>query len=240
MNIPARILLTLWASVVVAVDTLIMGAYGVLVSVVPPRGHLTLLGARLWARVALGGSGVQLRVEGAEQVPRDTPVVFMANHESWLDIPALLAAIPVQVRFLAKRSLFFIPFLGWAIWAMGFIPVDRRNRRKAVRSFDAAAARIRGGRSILVFPEESRSPDGTLQPFQRGGFLIAMKAGVPIVPVGLEGPRERLAKYRYLLTPGPVTVRFGTPVPTTGIPLARREELADRVRDAVGHLRQRP
>lgn len=239
MTTLVRVLVTARAVLVGVADTVVMATYGMLVSLVPPRGHWTLRAARLWSRVALWGCGVRVRVENLDRIPLDTPVVFMANHESWLDIPALLASIPVQVRFLAKRSLFSIPFLGWAMWAMEFIPVDRRNRRSAVKSFDAAAARIRTGRSILVFPEESRTPDGALQSFQRGGFLIAMKADVPIVPVGLEGPRQRLAKHRYLLTPGPITVRFGCPVATTGVSLGQREELTTEVRAAVDQLRRR-
>jgi 1-acyl-sn-glycerol-3-phosphate acyltransferase len=161
----------------------------------------------------------------------------MSNHESWLDIPALLATIPVQVRFLAKKSLFSWPFFGWAIASMGFIPVDRENRRTAIRSFEDAAARIRAGRSVLIFPEETRSVDGNLLPFQRGGFLIALKAGIPIVPVGLDGPRRCLPKHSYLLRPGVITVRFGDPIPTVGHGVTDKGQLMDEVRRAVEELR---
>jgi len=171
-------------------------------------------------------------------VPQDTPVVFMANHESWLDIPALLVAIPGQVRFLAKKSLFAVPFLGWAMRAMGFIPVDRENRREAIRSFEEAAQRIRAGRSVLVFPEETRTPTGELLPFQRGGFLIALKAQLPIVPVGLQGPRKILPKKHYLLRPGTIVVRFGEPVLTAGLGVTAKGTLMEEVRAAVDALRR--
>lgn len=233
-----RAFLTAFALVAGTVSTIVMGLFGVVTGLLPPRGRWSKWGARLWGRMILWECGARLRVEGANRIPADLPVVFVANHESWLDIPALLAAIPVQVRFLAKQSLFAVPFLGWAMWAMGFIPVDRRNRRQAVRSFEAAAARIRSGHSVLIFPEESRSPDGTLQAFQRGGFLIAMKAGVPLVPVGLDGPRRRLAKHCYLLDPGGITVRFGEPLPTAGVALADRELLAEQARERVDALRR--
>ena len=220
-----------------AANTVVFGTYGALVGFVPPRGDWTLAGARWWARGVLLGGFVRLRREGRERVPRGEPVVFMANHESWLDIPALLAAIPVQVRFLAKKSLFKVPFLGWAIAAMGFIPVDRENRREAVRSFEEAAARIRRGRSVLIFPEETRSMDGNLLPLQRGGFLIAIKAGIPIVPVGIDGARRCLGKHNYLIRPGTVTVRFGDPIPTSGRGVTEKGVLMERVRAEIERLR---
>jgi 1-acyl-sn-glycerol-3-phosphate acyltransferase len=219
------------------VNTVVSGFIGTVIGFIPPRGDWTLRAARLWARGVLLGGFIRLKSSGRERVPRSTPVVFMSNHESWLDIPALLAKIPVQVRFLAKKSLFSWPFFGWAIASMGFIPVDRENRRTAIKSFENAAARIRAGRSVLIFPEETRSTDGSLLPFQRGGFLIALKAGIPIVPVGLEGPRRCLPKYNYLVRPGTVTVRFGDAIPTAGRGVTDKGELMDEVRRAIEDLR---
>lgn len=231
-----RLAVTAFAALITAINTVLLGSYGTLVGIIPPRGDWTRKGARLWARIILWSAFVRLRVEGAFRVGAG-PVVFMSNHESWLDIPALLVAIPGQVRFLAKRSLFAIPFLGWAMRAMGFIPVDRENRRTAVKSFDEAAARIRAGRSVLVFPEETRTPDGSLLPFQRGGFLIALKAGLPIVPVGIQGARRVLAKGSYIVRPGRIVVRFGEPIPTAGLGVTSKGELMDRVRAAIIQLR---
>lgn len=196
-----------------------------------------MVAARCWARTLLWAALLPLRIEGAQRVPRDGPVVFMANHESWLDIPVLLVAIPMQVRFLAKKSLFSIPFLGWAIGAMGFIPVDRKNRRNAVKSFEEAAVRIRKGQSVLLFPEETRTSDGSLLPFQRGGFLIALKAGIPIVPVGLDGPRACMARDSYLIRRGRITVRFGDAVTTAGRGVTDKGDLIREVREQVLRLR---
>jgi 1-acyl-sn-glycerol-3-phosphate acyltransferase len=178
-----------------------------------------------------------VRVEGADRIPAGAVVVYMANHESWLDIPALTLAVPGQVRFLAKKSLFAVPFLGWAMYAMGFIPVDREHRSTAVRSFEAAAERIRAGRSVLLFPEETRTHDGSLLPFQRGGFLIALKAGLPIAPVGLEGARRCMPKHSYLLRPGTITVRFGELVPTAGLGVTAKSRLMEQVRRDIDVLR---
>lgn len=232
-----RALVTAFAAIVTIVDTVVLGSYGTLVGLLPPRGDWTRKGARLWARIILWSAFVPLRAEGQARIGSG-PVVFMSNHESWLDIPALLVAIPGQVRFLAKKTLFGIPFLGWAMRAMGFIPVDRENRRTAIKSFDEAASRIRAGRSVLVFPEETRTPDGTLLPFQRGGFLIALKAGLPIVPVGIQGARGVLAKKSYLIRPGRIVVRFGEPIPTEGLGVTAKSELMERVRAAIEILRR--
>jgi 1-acyl-sn-glycerol-3-phosphate acyltransferase len=219
------------------VNTILSGLIGAILGFIPPRGDWAVRAARVWARLVLLGGFVRQVTDGRERVPRDTPVVFMSNHESWLDIPALIAAIPVQVRFLAKKSLFSWPFFGWAIASMGFIPVDRENRRTAIRSFEDAAARIRAGRSVLIFPEETRSVDGNLLPFQRGGFLIALKAGIPIVPVGLNGPRRCLPKHSYFLRPGTITVRFGDPIPTAGHGVTDKGQLMAEVRRVIEELR---
>jgi len=232
-----RVAATVVFLVLGVVNTIVAGAYGTIAGFIPPRGDWTLRGARVWARLVLLGGFVRLRSEGTERVPRGQPVVFMSNHESWLDIPALLATIPVQVRFLAKKSLFAWPLFGWAISSMGFIPVDRENRRTAVKSFEEAASRIRRGRSVLIFPEETRTTTGDLLPFQRGGFLIALKAGIPIVPVGLDGPRRCMAKRSYLVRPGTIVVRFGDAIPTEGYGVAGKGELMDAVRGAMERLR---
>jgi 1-acyl-sn-glycerol-3-phosphate acyltransferase len=228
------------AVVVTIIDTIIIGGLGALIGFIPPRGDWTRRLARVWAQLILWSALIRVKVEGAAHVPGDDPVVFMSNHESWLDIPVLLVAIPGQVRFLAKSSLFSIPFLGWAMQSMGFIPVDRENRRTAVKSFEAAAARIRAGRSVLVFPEETRTSDGSLLPFQRGGFLIALKAALPILPVGIDGARRCMPKHNYLVRPGTITVRFGDRIPTAGRAVSEKAALMEATRNAIAMLRGTP
>lgn len=224
--------------------TVILGLLAVLVSWIPPRGHGMLICARVWSRCLLAAGLIRLEVEIEDQEGKEedpdaaTPrsCVFMANHGSYLDVPTLLAVLPGQVRFAAKRSLFFIPVFGWSLWAGGFIPIDRKNRSRAKDAFEIAARRIRGGASVLFFPEGTRSLDGRLGEFERGGFLLALKSGVPIVPVGIDGSYRALPRSRFTLRPGPIRVRLGAPIETEGLGVRDRAELMARVRERIAEL----
>jgi len=231
-----RALVSVTAYAAVILGTVVLGSLSVLLAWLPPRGSAVLFFARLWAHVVLAGAGVRLAVEVDPEVKPERGYVFLANHESYLDVPVLLAALPVPVRFAAKKSLFRLPFFGWAIRAGGFIPVDRENRRQAVEVFTAAAALLRSGASVALFPEGTRSPDGRLHRFQRGGFLIAQKCGAAIVPVGLSGTFEVLPRQRRTFRPGPVRVRVGAPIETAGYPVSRKDDLIARVRDQIAVL----
>ncbi len=202
-------------------------------------GRRALAVARWWARAVLAAAGVRLRVVDAGGRETDRPVVVLANHESYLDVPALLVALPseLDLRFLAKRSLFRVPLFGWAIRAMGFVPVDRVRRRRAVAAFEAGAGHLARGRSLAIFPEERRARGPELLPLQRGGFLLALRAGAPIVPVGIEGTARVLRPGSLRVRPGTVTVRIGEPIPTAGLGVAARRELQARVRAELERLR---
>jgi 1-acyl-sn-glycerol-3-phosphate acyltransferase len=166
----------------------------------------------------------------------------MTNHQSALDIPALMGAMPAQWRtvFWAKQSLFKIPVLGWAMRLLGHMPIDRVNRRTAGRMVADSAERAADSRSVLVFPEETYSLDGELLPFQRGGFVLALKTGMPVLPVGIHGTRLALTPRRRLIEPGPLTVRFGSPIETVALGISDRQELMDRTREAIEELRSTP
>jgi 1-acyl-sn-glycerol-3-phosphate acyltransferase len=142
--------------------------------------------ARLWARLSLGLAGVRVTVSGAGHIP-DEPVIFMSNHQSSFDILALLAAMPRQIHWIAKKELFDIPVFGPSMRRGGYIPLDRGDGRKALQSMDEAAAVIRQGKCVVMFPEGTRTQDGHLLPFKRGGFILARKAGVPVIPVTING-----------------------------------------------------
>jgi len=142
--------------------------------------------ARLWARLALALNGVTVTLAGAEHLP-DGPVIFMSNHQSNFDILALLAAMPRQIHWIAKKELFEIPIFGPSMRRGGYIPLNRGDGRKALQSMDEAAATINQGKSVVLFPEGTRTPDGNLLPFKRGGFILARKAAVPVVPVTING-----------------------------------------------------
>lgn len=216
--------------------TLLLGILAVLLSWLPPPGAAMLFCARVWAHGLLAAAGVRLSVEVDPAVEPGRGVVFLANHQGYFDVPVLLATLPGQVRFVAKKNLFAIPVFGWALRAGGFIPVDREDRRQAIEVYAAASARLRAGASVLFFPEGTRSHDGRLHRFQRGGFLVAQKSGAAIVPVGIRGTYEVLPRRRFVVTPGPVRVRIGAPIPTADYPVSRKQELMARVRDEIARL----
>jgi 1-acyl-sn-glycerol-3-phosphate acyltransferase len=194
--------------------------------------------ARTWGRICVWGSGCPVRVEGRDRIDPDGRFVVMSNHQSALDIPLLMGALPATWRtvFWAKQSLFRVPVLGWAMRMLGHMPIDRVDRRSAGRMLSSTVERTAEARSVLVFPEETYSPDGELLPFQRGGFVLALKTGMPILPVGLSGTRDALPPRRHLIHHATLTVRFGSPIETAGLGVSSRQELMDRTRAAIGSL----
>lgn len=227
------VLRTLWAWGATLVVTLIFGSGAILTSVVPPRGSLYLRWARGWARTILFVAGIPLRIEVHENAEKTSEAIFMPNHGSALDILALFLGIRQEVRFLAKRSLFKIPVMGWSMWLAGFIPVDRDRKERAREVFEELSGRLRQGLSLVVFPEGTRSRSGALGPFKKSGFLLAIKTGMPIIPVGISGAREVLGARGFALRPGVVTIRIGEPIVTEGLGVSRRAELMDRVRREI-------
>ena len=225
------------------VGTALFSLLTLLAALTPWRRTASYRISRLWSMGLLRSSWIRWRVErpgaGAGEsavLPPPGDYVFLVNHQSLFDIPALLAAIPEPARFLAKRSLFRIPVFGWAMQAAGFIPVDRKDRSTARASFSSALAGLRKGDSILIFPEETRSLDGALLPFQRGGILLAMKSGLPAVPVGLRGTLEVQSRRSFLIRPQTVRIRFGEPVELGGRSIRELGRSAEELRAAVAEL----
>jgi len=189
--------------------------------------------ATTWSRIALGLSGVRVRAEGLDKVPVDVPVIFMSNHQGNFDIFALYLAVPRRFAWLAKEELFKIPVFGHSMSRAGYIPIQRGEGRSALKAMAYAAERIRAGASVMIFPEGTRTPDGHLLPFKKGGFVLAARAGVPIVPVTLNGSRRINPKERLALYPGEITVRFSEPIPAAEVTAVRREVLMEKVRMAI-------
>jgi 1-acyl-sn-glycerol-3-phosphate acyltransferase len=158
---------------------------------------------------------VRIRVHGTANVRPDRAYVYVANHASLIDTPALFAYLPYPFRIMAKRGLFWIPFMGWHLWASGHFPIDRRDARRTARSVRAVIDGVREGRSLAVFPEGTRTPDGRLQEFKPGAFKIAIKAGVPIVPVAIRGAFALLPKTSLAPIPGTIDVFIQEPIDTT-------------------------
>jgi len=192
--------------------------------------------ATWWGRAALVLGGVKLDVEGVENIPRDQPAIFMANHQSNFDVPILYAQLPLQFRWLAKKELFDIPFFGFAMKRAGYIPVDRADRKKAIESMRDAADRIRQGASVIIFPEGTRSPDGDLLPFKKGGFILALESGAPIVPVAISGSRDLMPKHSLRICGGTVKLRIFPAIATAGLATGERDRLLDETSRAIGSI----
>ena len=191
---------------------------------------------RTWARLILAVSGVKVRVEGMEKLDRNKPYIFTANHQSQYDIFCLQGWFDWDFRWLAKKELFQIPIFGPALRRSGSIPVDRASGRKALKSLAEAAERIKNGCSVIIFPEGTRSPDGALRSFKVGGMVIAIKAGVGVVPMAICGTRKILPKGKLLPRSGEVVIRLGTPVDASSFDLKQKQELADHLHSKVAEL----
>jgi 1-acyl-sn-glycerol-3-phosphate acyltransferase len=237
---PTPAWLTLFASLTgnlfLVVGSIVCGLLAILLGPLPPRGNAVFVIARLWAQLLLKASCLRVAVRREAELDPAASYVLLSNHQSLFDIPVLLSTVPGQVRMMAKRSLFRIPIFGWAIAAGGFIPIDRGDRSTARQSFASALARIRKGTSILLFPEGTRSFGHTLLPFQRGGFLLAMKTGLPIVPVGIRGTRAVQRKGSWAIRPGPIEVRYGAPLDVAAYGIRRKKELIAEVRRRIADL----
>ncbi|MBV9745313.1 MAG: 1-acyl-sn-glycerol-3-phosphate acyltransferase [Acidobacteriia bacterium] len=224
----------LFADPAILLATLICGSLSFLVSFFDPAGRAMHRVAQTWARILLAVSGVKVRVEGLEQISPDGSYVFIANHLSYMDTPVVLAHIPVQFRFLAKRGLFQIPFLGTHLGRAGHIPVPREDPRASVRTMQRAAEVIQEKKiSLLIFPEGGRSRDGHMRPFKEGGAYIAIKAGVPVVPVAIIGSREVLPYGAGVVKSGAITLRILKPIETINLSLKDRGPITETIRNLI-------
>jgi len=218
----------------IVVSTICCGSVSAILAILGFHAR-TLMGvARAWAQSILIFAGVRVRVEGLEKLDPNSGYVFVANHLSYMDTPVVLTHVPVQFRFLAKQGLFKIPFLGTYLKHGGHISVPIGDARASVKSLTLAAKTIRDqGVSVLIFPEGGRSVDGILKPFKDGAAYVAIKAGVPIVPMALIGTRAVMAMHSKTIRPGKVRLRIGDPIPTTGMPSHDRQALTETARQAI-------
>jgi 1-acyl-sn-glycerol-3-phosphate acyltransferase len=232
-----RLLRTALVWLGISIATVAFGLPAIVAAFVPPRGDWFLRFARGWARTILAFSGVSVRVLHPERLSPPQSVVVISNHESFADILVLLAHVPLQVRFLAKREVFRVPVLGWSIRAAGFVPVDRGDRTRSTATLDAALARLAGGRSLVIFPEETRTRTGELLPFKKGAALLAIRSGLPILPIGLAGTRRVLSRESFVPTAGPVVLAAGELISVTGLSAKDREGVTKVAREAIASLR---
>jgi 1-acyl-sn-glycerol-3-phosphate acyltransferase len=210
-----------------------MSFWSVVFSFFPDADNKIHRVANLWAKILLFICDTKVKVIGKENLLLGKPQIFMANHQSDFDILIALAYIPVQFRWIAKKELFNIPIFGAAMRSAGYIEIDRHNREKALQSLDEAALRIRKGKSIMTFPEGTRSRDGEIKAFKQGAFHLAIKTGVPIVPVSIIGSGQIMPKRSVKIKSGQIKLVIGEPIEVKSFDIEKRQELIKKVRDTI-------
>src|SRR5882757_5128228 len=224
----------------IVLATILMGLINIPVSFFDQGGRKQIALARTWARILLYVAGVKVKTEGLEKIDPSGSYVFASNHASYMDSPVILAQIPVQFRFLAKIELFKIPLLGDHLKRAGHIPVPRDDPRAAVKTLGEAARAIQERAiSLLIFPEGGRTLTD-LQPFKEGAAYIAIKAGVPLVPLGLRGTFAILPRGSINVRSGRATLFVGDPIPTKGLTLRDRGALTEQLHQRVAELLGEP
>jgi len=215
----------------VSVYTVVLGTASLLSSVFDRRGDVGHKCARAWSWLILKTTGVHVDVTGLERLDPSRSYVFAANHQSFYDIPILFASLPFQLRIISKASVGRVPFLGWHLQRTGHVLVDRERPGPGIMK---KMARLVGQQhSLFVFPEGTRSVDGSVGRFKGGSFLIAVQAGLPVVPISIQGSRHVMFRGCLMVCPGNVTVTVHEPIETSGVPRDAVRELSARVHDVV-------
>ncbi|MBU1713203.1 MAG: 1-acyl-sn-glycerol-3-phosphate acyltransferase [Proteobacteria bacterium] len=210
--------------------TIFFGLLTIFISFVNRKGDLPHKIAGIWARSILALSPIEVTVKGLSNIDPDKSYIYMSNHQSNYDIPILLGHLPVQFRWLAKVELFRIPLFGYAMKRAGYICIDRSNQKAAFESLKNAAGIIKNGVSVMIFPEGTRSMNGNIGSFKKGGFVLAVESGVPIVPVIIHGTFSIMPKSRMLIKPGKVTLEIQKPIETSGYTKETKDGLMEKIR----------
>jgi 1-acyl-sn-glycerol-3-phosphate acyltransferase len=219
----------------VAAYTIFFGTYGVLLALVGSSARFIHFHVAVpWAKGILKVCGVKVEMEGAENIQEDLPRIYMANHTSYFDIFALLSTLPVDFKFIVKQELMRIPIFGHAMRRAGYIGIERNDPRKALKSMREAAQRIKNGASVLIFPEGTRSEDGSLQSFKPGGFHLALKSGCDIVPITITGSREIVPKSSLRIRKGTIRVAAGRVISLKGQTKKDMGRVMEQVKNAMG------
>jgi len=217
----------------VVLTTIFWGLIAIFTSFFTRTGNPVHIVARMWARSIMFASRIKVTVNGLANIDPTQSYVYMSNHQSNFDIPVLLAYLPVQFRWLAKAELFKIPIFGRAMRGAGYIKIDRYNQESAFESINEAARKMKNGVSAMIFPEGTRSRDGNIRPFKKGGFVMALNAGVPIVPIVLKGTWTIMDKSSLRINTGEVSLNILAPIATTGYTRETKDDLIKSVRAAI-------
>ncbi len=217
----------------VVLTTIFWGTIAIIISFFTRTGNPVHIIARIWARGILYVSRIRVKVNGLNQIDPTQSYVYMSNHQSNFDIPVLLAHLPVQFRWLAKAELFKIPLFGRAMQGAGYVKIDRFNQESAFQSIKEAATKMKDGVSVMIFPEGTRSRDGRIRPFKKGGFIMAVDAGVPIVPIVLQGTWSIMEKSSLQINTGDVVMNLEKPIATTNYSRQNKDELIEAVRRVI-------
>jgi 1-acyl-sn-glycerol-3-phosphate acyltransferase len=230
----------LFSTPLIGLSTIGMGTLSMIASLFDRTGRSQHQLARMWGKMLLAVSFIRVRAEGLEKLDPSATYVFVANHASYMDIPALLSSLRHQFRFFAKKGLYKIPFLGTHLRRAGHLPVDRSSARASLKSMTEGAHIIANRHiSVLLFPEGGRAPHG-LREFKEGAAYIAIKAGVPVVPIAIVGMRRLLPMGSIHIRSGRVTVRIGDPITTQGLKLSDRMGLTQRLYTEISGLLEEP
>jgi 1-acyl-sn-glycerol-3-phosphate acyltransferase len=224
---------TLTVTIWVGFATLVAGILVIVLSFFVRSGNPLHKIARFWGRSILMVSRIMVSVKGLSNIDSSAPYIYMPNHQSNFDIPVLLGHLTVQFRWLAKVELFKIPIFGRAMRKAGYISIDRYNRQSAIKSLSVAANKIKSGVSVLIFPEGTRSRDGKIRPFKKGGFVLAIDSGVPIVPVVITGTRSIMTKGKFRVNAGHVNMVIHKPIDTSAYTRETKEALMESVRRVI-------
>lgn len=226
-----HILLTAWVGLFTLVATIVVATGTIIMSYLPVRERVIDAWVRGWGAAICVVSGVRVKVKGMGNIDPDGTYVFLANHQSMYDIFTILGFFPPVIKWFAKKQLFDIPLLGRAMKRAGYLSVDRSNGREAMRALKEAATTIRRGSSVVIFPEGARTIDGHLQEFKKGGFVLAIESGVPIVPVVIRNSWDILPRRSLIVRPQKVVLEVLPPIETATYSRKQAEELLNRVYD---------
>ncbi len=219
--------------ILIVLLSIVLGTLSLLARLFDSSNNLSHKVSSLWGRWLCTLNGIQVDVEGLEHLHRDQAQILIANHQGFFDIFALSGFLPIQIRWMAKSSLFKIPFVGWSISASGYIPVDRSNRKKSYQAFLTTIEKLKAGNSIVIFPEGTRSEDGTIGPFKKGSLLLSVRSGAPMVPVTLLGTGNIIKKGSGIIKPGRVQIIISPPLSSQAVKDDTEENVLRNLREII-------